>query len=109
MKDTYLRWSLLACLFSANGASAEDSLQKSFELSGYATIGTMQVDKSDTKYRGSFLPAGGASDYPFLGTDSVLGLQARGAILDNFSYMVQGVARRWGVSDYGYMHSEVGK
>lgn len=100
MKNTYLGWTLLACLATSSGAAAEDSLQKTFELSGYATIGTMQIDKSDARYRGSFLPAGGASDYPFLGTDSVLALQARGALLDDFSYMIQGVARRWGVDDY---------
>lgn len=81
-------------------ASADDIHHKPLEFSGYATLGTMQIDRSDSKYRGSFLPSGGAGDHPFIGTDTVLGLQGRGTIEGSFSYMVQGVTRRWGGGNY---------
>lgn len=89
-----------AGMMAPTSSRADGVQQKVFEFSGYGTVGTMQTDRNDSQYRGSTLPKRGAGSSPYLGVDSVLGLQARGVIADKFSYMVQSVTRNWSGDGY---------
>lgn len=79
---------------------AEDASNKLFEFSGYGTLGITQLDKHDTYYRNFTLSKSGAKDSAYLGTDSVIGLQARGKITDQLGYIIQGVTRTWEQDEY---------